>query len=124
MAAALLGPFGVNIRNEIAHGFVTDIGPVYAALVLRAASMLITAAAPQPPSTAVRACDSGDQTVDLAELPTRDRDDVLRLLMQPVAAPVPDPWRTGIAGRITAFTASTLRVTAGTLNLIAKRLDP
>ena len=64
-------------RNEIAHGFVTDVGPVYAALVLlRAASMLITVAAPQPPSTVAGACHSGDRAVDLAELPIRDRDDV------------------------------------------------
>ena len=71
-----LGPFGMNMRNEIAHGFVTDVGPVYAALVLRAASMLITVAAPQPPSTVAGACHSGDRAVDLAELPIRDRDDV------------------------------------------------
>jgi len=119
-----LGPFGMNMRNEIAHGFVTDVGPVYAALVLRAASMLITVAAPQPPSTVAGACHSGDRAVDLAELPIRDRDDVLALLRQPVNAPVPNPWRTGAAGRATAFAASTLRVMAGALNLIARRLDP
>lgn len=119
-----LGPFGVNIRNEIAHGFITDIGPVYAALVLRAASMLITAAAPQPPSAVIGSRRSSGQTADLAELPVRDRDDILGLLMHPVAAPVPNPWRTGFAGRITGFAAATLRVTAGALNLIARRLDP
>jgi hypothetical protein len=31
----LLGPLGMNIRNEVAHGFVADISPVYAVLVLR-----------------------------------------------------------------------------------------
>ncbi|MCH1868783.1 DUF4209 domain-containing protein [Nocardioides sp. CFH 31398] len=40
----LLGPIGVNLRNEVAHGFVCDISPTYAALVLRAAAVLIVAA--------------------------------------------------------------------------------
>jgi hypothetical protein len=119
-----LGPFGMNIRNEIAHGFVTDTGPVYAALVLRAASMLITVAAPQPPSTVAGAGHKYDRAVDLAELPARDRDDVLALLRQPVDAPVPNPWRTGTAGRATAFAASTLRVIAGALSVVARCLDP
>lgn len=39
----LLGPLGANIRNEVAHGFVTELTPTYTALVLRAAAVLITA---------------------------------------------------------------------------------
>jgi hypothetical protein len=39
----LLGPDGRNIRNDIAHGFVTSMNPVHATLVLRAAALLITA---------------------------------------------------------------------------------
>lgn len=38
----LLGPIGKNIRNDIAHGFITSIGSVHSALVLRAAALLIT----------------------------------------------------------------------------------
>lgn len=34
----LLGPYGANLRNDVAHGFVFDPGPVYAALLLRAVS--------------------------------------------------------------------------------------
>ncbi|MFE3701659.1 DUF4209 domain-containing protein [Nocardia tengchongensis] len=40
----LLGPIGLNLRNEYAHGFIDDVGPVQAALLLRAAVVLITAA--------------------------------------------------------------------------------
>lgn len=40
----LLGPVGANIRNEVAHGFLSDLRPDYVALVLRAAAVLITAA--------------------------------------------------------------------------------
>ena len=37
----LLGPIGMNIRNDLAHGFVHDPGLVYSALVLRAAAVLV-----------------------------------------------------------------------------------
>ncbi|RZT17463.1 uncharacterized protein DUF4209 [Kribbella sp. VKM Ac-2569] len=37
-----LGPIGLNLRNDVAHGFIVGIDPAYAALVLRAASLLIT----------------------------------------------------------------------------------
>lgn len=37
-----LGPIGLNLRNDVAHGFVVGIDPAYTALVLRAASLLIT----------------------------------------------------------------------------------
>ncbi|MEV0948996.1 hypothetical protein [Promicromonospora sp. NPDC050249] len=39
----LLGPEGTNIRNDIAHGFITTMNPVHATLLLRAAALLITA---------------------------------------------------------------------------------
>jgi len=120
----LLGPLGMNIRNEVAHGFVADIDPVYAALVLRAAALLITVVAPQPESTVSAASRENDHEADLAELPRRDRDDILQTLSAPVRDPVPMPWRGGIVGRLAGLTASTLRTTAGSLNLLARRLDP
>jgi hypothetical protein len=40
----LLGPYGANLRNDVAHGFVFDPGPVYAALLLRAVSVLVLVA--------------------------------------------------------------------------------
>lgn len=40
-----LGPLGMNLRNDVAHGFVVGIDPTYATLVLRAASLLITTSA-------------------------------------------------------------------------------
>lgn len=47
-----LGPYGANLRNDIAHGFVVDPGPTYATLALRAVSMiaLLGAADPHDPS--------------------------------------------------------------------------
>lgn len=42
----LLAPPGMNIRNDLAHGFIGDISPIYAALILRAAVLLSTVAAP------------------------------------------------------------------------------
>ncbi|MBF6206199.1 hypothetical protein IU483_19190 [Streptomyces gardneri] len=40
----LLGPVGRNLRNDYAHGHLDEITPADAALVLRAAAVLITAA--------------------------------------------------------------------------------
>jgi len=40
----LLGPVGANIRNDVGHGFTKQMNPIYAALVLRAAAALLTAA--------------------------------------------------------------------------------
>ena len=34
----LLAPPGMNIRNDLAHGFIGDISPIDAALILRAAA--------------------------------------------------------------------------------------
>ena len=113
----------MNIRNEVAHGFVTDISPVYAALSLRAAALLITVVAPQPPSAASAVSRENDHAVDLAELPHRDRDDIL-LTLSCLSQPVPLPWRGGPVGRLTGLTAATLRTAASSLNLLAKRLDP
>jgi hypothetical protein len=118
----LLAPPGMNIRNDLAHGFTSGVSPVYAALILRAAAMLITVTAPQPPSAAHAAV--ADQPADLAPLPHRDRDDILGLLRHPVSSPVPAPWREGLAGRAAGMTATALRATASVLQLAARRLEP
>jgi len=39
----LLGPDGANVRNHVAHGFMTATDPTYAALVIKSAAMLILA---------------------------------------------------------------------------------
>lgn len=44
----LLGPYGANLRNDIAHGFIFDPGPMFAALTLRAVSVLALVAGPLP----------------------------------------------------------------------------
>ena len=118
----LLAPPGMNVRNDLAHGFIGDISPIYAALILRAAALLITVTAPQPPS-AVRVA-VADQPADLASLPHRDRDDILGLLSNPVRTPVTAPWRDGPAGRAVGITATALRTTANVLQLVARRLEP
>ncbi len=118
----LLAPPGMNIRNDVAHGFTSGISPVYAALILRAAALLITVTAPSPP-TAADVTRTG-QPANLAPLSPRDRDDILGLLSRPVASLVPAPWRNGLAGRAAGITATTLRATANLLQLAARRLEP
>lgn len=41
-----LGPWGQNLRNTVAHGSVQEVGPVYAALCLRGAALLVWVADP------------------------------------------------------------------------------
>lgn len=50
----LLGPYGANLRNDVAHGFVFDTGPVYTALLLRAVSVLVLVAARLRPTSTSR----------------------------------------------------------------------
>jgi hypothetical protein len=118
----LLAPPGMNVRNDLAHGFIGNISPIYAALILRAAALLITVTGPLPPSAVSVAV--ADQPADLAPLPHRDRDDILGLLSHPVPSPVPAPWREGPAGRAAGITATALRATANVLQLVARRLEP
>lgn len=75
----LLGPYGANVRNEVAHGFVFDISPTYAALTLRAVSVLVTVSG--PPVTDAKS----DGAVDTPIEPQRERAEVLRLLAVPLA---------------------------------------
>jgi hypothetical protein len=120
----LLGPPGMNTRNDTAHGFVGDISPVYAALTLRAAALLITVTAPKPPSATASVIRPEDNAHDLAELPSRDRDEILLTLRRPVRDPVPFPGRKDIVARLATLSASTLRLTATVLRRIAGRLEP
>lgn len=66
----LLGPYGANIRNEVAHGFLHEVPAGYAALVLRAAALLTTVAGPDGTGDAER----------------RSRAKILSLLRDPAAA--------------------------------------
>jgi hypothetical protein len=77
----LLGPYGANVRNEVAHGFVFDISSTYAALTLRAVSVLVTVAGPPVPNTLGPDADD-EERKDMA---TRDRTTVLGLLASPLA---------------------------------------
>lgn len=66
----LASPTGMNLRNEVAHGFIGDIGPIYAALVLRAATFLSIMVAPLPVNT-VRIRERG--RVEVRHAPTQVR---------------------------------------------------
>lgn len=84
----LTGPRGHNLRNDVAHGFVYDISPAYAALSLRAAGVLVTVAGPR-----AKPVDEEDDA--------RKPDDVRSLLRDPApgsGGPVDNTW--GIAGRL------------------------
>lgn len=120
----LSAPSGVNLRNEVAHGFIGDTGPGYAALALRAATFLSTMVAPIPAST-VRTRERGRVEVRHAPDPTppRSREDLLRLLADPIAEPVPLPARPGLVGRVARLGASVTRVAAVALAAVSDRLD-
>lgn len=75
----LLGPYGANLRNDVAHGFVFDPGPVYAALLLRAVSVLVLAADILPTDEYVP--EIGTEHVDV-----RPRQAVLDALADPVGS--------------------------------------
>jgi hypothetical protein len=72
----LLGPYGANLRNDIAHGFVFDPGPVFAALTLRAAAVLVLVAGTLPDD---RLAAGPDQTPGSP----RSRHEVLEALSHP-----------------------------------------
>ncbi|MFJ6953167.1 hypothetical protein [Micromonospora sp. L5] len=67
----LAGPWGANLRNDIAHGLPTPLTPAYAVLVLRAVTLLAVVAGPAP-ITQIR---TGDR---------RDRDEITALLSNPI----------------------------------------
>lgn len=75
----LLGPYGANLRNDVAHGFVFDPGPIYAALLLRALSVLVLVADILPGDTYIPKV--GTDQVDV-----RPRQVVLDALADPVGA--------------------------------------
>lgn len=66
----LVSSNGPNLRNDFAHGLVGNVGPVYAALVLKAATMLSTLVPPQ--------VDGRDPTA------ANDRDELLSRLAEPI----------------------------------------
>ncbi len=72
----LLGPYGVNLRNDVAHGFVFDPGFVFAALTLRAVSVLVLVAGPLPDDRLIAEPDQSSSE-------PRSRADVLAALAEP-----------------------------------------
>lgn len=110
----LVDPFGQNARNDVAHGLTQTINALYAALVLRAATLLITLVAPQPSSfDAVL----GTSSTATAPPTKRDRDELVGLLRKPVPSPVPFPHRHGLEGRLRRWIAN------GLLSMVDRLLD-
>lgn len=69
----LISPYGPNLRNGFAHGLISNVGPVYAALVLKAATMLSTLVPPQ--------IDGRDPTT------SSEREELLSRLADPIPEP-------------------------------------
>lgn len=108
----LVDQFGQNIRNDVAHGLTPPIHAPYAALVLRAAILLIGLVAPQP--APFNATPTGGYDA-VASHATRGRDELVRLLRGPVSSPVPFPRRHGHIACLHRWTASLLLSIAGKL---------
>ncbi len=73
----LLGPYGANLRNDVAHGFVFDPGPVFGALLLRAVSVLVLVADVLPE-------DGAGPIAGVEQMSARPRQAVLDSLADPV----------------------------------------
>lgn len=78
----LIEPTGTNLRNHVAHGFITDVGSTYAALTIRAASLVITLVTPPPVDQA-----DVDRDTAVTASEKRDRPTLVALLAHPVQTP-------------------------------------
>lgn len=111
----LISPVGPNLRNEIAHGLTRPIGSVYAALLLRAATLLGTLTAPQGEG------DEGWEGANLPPLSPRSRDDLIQILRNPIPDPIGFPI-TPVDGRLSGV-AGLLRLVGRALLVVSHRLD-
>ena len=89
----LLEPPGQNLRNNLAHGSLPDVGPSFAALALRAAALVIVLAPPQPPHLWQPPSPTALVT---AEERAAARAALLTRLAVPVANPAPMPALAGL----------------------------
>lgn len=103
----LLGNPGANIRNDLTHGLVFDPGPLYTALVLRAAAVMFPLVAP-----------------DAGAAANRDRDRVLELIRRPVLKPVAWPTAKGVRQRILVGVSGAFRAAADALAAAADAIAP
>lgn len=120
----LAAPEGPNLRNEIAHGFVTRIGPGYAALILRALTLLSTVVAPQAQEWAEEKDGIHPLVTSIADpVAPRSREDLLKLLGKPVPVPAVWPARPGVVGRLARGGATATRMAAVALAALSRRLE-
>lgn len=119
----LLGPYGRNVRNDVAHGFISDISPTYAALTLRAVSVLVIMAGPPIDDH----LGPNARRQDPAASTTRDRSTVLDLLTAPLGPPGPIDRPLGWAARHLDrawWFLQTTRTRARLLRLRRSRTEP
>jgi hypothetical protein len=119
-------PAGMNLRNDLAHGFIHDPGGVYSVLVLRAAAVLVPLTRPGPNADPID--DDNMRTPRPADDPTqnagarRARADIEALLSRPVAHPQRWPAPPPLWARAGGLVADALRLTAKAIdNVIGRR---
>jgi hypothetical protein len=122
----LLGPpSGINLRNDLAHGFIRSPGPVYSALILRAAALLVPLTQPSgegPIPDEGRRLSSRLDDEPAQDAPIqRARAEVEALLARPVARPQPWPRRPHLIGRLGGLVADTLHLAARVIDELIGR---
>jgi hypothetical protein len=120
----LLGPpTGINLRNDLAHGFIHDPGGVYSLLVLRAAAVLVPLTRPGPDTPSEDDLHSPrlpDEPVQAAGA-RRARAEIEAMLARPVAEPQSWPAFPGLCAQFGRLVADTLRLAAGALDRLTSR---
>ena len=120
----LATPSGPNLRNEIAHGFIGQVSPSYAALILRAVTLLSTIVGPLPVGSTRTSNEDRVEIRNALDHPApRSREDLLRLLGDPVPGATAFPSRPGIVGRIARLGATATRIVAVALAAISEQLE-
>jgi Domain of unknown function (DUF4209) len=122
----LLGPpTGINLRNDLAHGFIHAPGGVHSLLVLRAAAVLLplTRQGPDtaPPSEddlhSPRLPDEPEQAAGAR----RARAEIEPMLARPVAEPQSWPAFPGLCAQLERLLADVLRLAAGAVHRLTSR---
>lgn len=122
----LLGPpTGINLRNDLAHGFIRSPGAVYSVLILRAAAVLVPLT---PPSREVSVPDEGGRrSPRLDDEPAQDaavrraRAEIEALLACPVERPQPWPRPPHLLGQAGGLVADALRFAARAIDKLSGR---
>jgi hypothetical protein len=122
----LLGPpTGINLRNDLAHGFIHDPGAIYSLLVLRAAALLVPLTPPGPNGDPID--DDDMRTLRLTDEPAQDagsrraREEIEALLNRPVTHPQRWPTSPPLWEQAGGLVAGTLRLAARFIDTVTGR---